>query len=189
MSDVSNATSPIEFLINARESILVLAPMKIILKQSTPRIDLSSFKMEEQAEGTSLEIPRWAGEILVNLGLASAPNEGFEVELFKSLSRERMQGPLQLSTLKKDFYVNLKIYLEDLSKKARSDPKFVAQFEKDTAAARDLMRYRVQKLLYIASASALPVDLVEKTTPEEQKLVESVKSLIKGWLSSVIGEA
>ncbi|MEM1994777.1 MAG: hypothetical protein QXW32_04805 [Nitrososphaerales archaeon] len=189
VSDMGNATSPIEFLMEARGNLSALAPLKIILKQNIPSINLPSFKIDEQAEGTSLEVPRWVGEILINLGLAYTPNEGFEVELFKSLSRERMQGPLQLSTLKKDFYVNLKVFLEDLSKKARSDPKFVAQLEKDAAAARDLMRYRVQKLLYIASASALPVDLVEKTTPEEQKLVEAVKSLIKGWLSSVIGEA
>lgn len=186
---MSNITSPVEFLMNIRGNLSALTPIRIILKRSIPSIDLPSFKIEEQAEGTSLEIPRWVGEILVNLGLAFTPNEGFEVELFKSLSKERMQGPLQLSTLKKDFYVNLKIFLEDLSKRARSDPRLVAQFDKDAAAARDLMRYRVQKLLYIASASSIPPDLVEKTTPEEQKLIESVKGLIKGWLSSVIGEA
>jgi hypothetical protein len=183
-----DTTSPIEFLVNVRESLLALSPMKIILKRSLPAINLPSFKIEEQTEGTSLEVPRWVGEVLVDLGLALAPNEGFEAELFKSLSRERMQGPLQLSTLKKDFYINLKIFLKDLSEKARSDPKFITHYEKSAAAARDLMRYRVQKLLYIASAAALTSDLIEKITPEEQKLVESVKGLVKNWLSSIIGE-
>lgn len=180
--------SPIEFLVNVRGNLLALSPMKIVLKRSIPAINLPSFKIDEQTEGASLEVPRWVGEVLVDLGLASAPNEGFEAELFRSLSRERMQGPLQLSTLKKDFYINLKTFLEDLSRRASSDPKFVTQFEKNAAAARDLMRYRVQKLLYIASASTLASDLMEKTTPEEQKLVESVKGLVKSWLSSVIGE-
>ena len=183
-----DTTSPIEFLVNVRENLLALSPMKIILRRSIPSINLPSFKIEEQTEGTSLEVPRWVGEVLVDLGFASAPNEWFEAELFKSLSRERMQGPLQLSTLKKDFYINLKTFLKDLSEKARSDTKFITQYEKSAAAARDLMRYRVQKLLYIASASTLTSDLVEKTTPEEQKLIESVKSLVKSWLSSIIGE-
>ena len=183
-----DTTSPIEFLVNVREDLLALSPMKIILKRSLPALNLPSFKIEEQTEGASLEVPRWVGEVLVDLGFASAPEEGFEAELFKSLSRERMQGPLQLSTLKKDFYIHLKTFLEDLSKKARSDPKFVTQFEKSAAAARDLMRYRVQKLLYIASAATLTSDFIEKITPEEQKLVESVKGLVKSWLSSIIGE-
>jgi len=183
-----DTTSPIEFLVNVRENLLALSPMKIILRRSIPALNLPSYKIDEQSEGMSLEVPRWVGEVLVNLGFASAPNEGFEAELFKSLSRERMQGPLQLSTLKKDFYINLKTFLEELSKKARSDPKFVTQLEKNAAAARDLMRYRVQKLLYVASASTLTSELIEKITPEEKELVESVRGLIKSWLSSIIGE-
>jgi len=183
-----DTSSPIEFLVNVRESLLALSLIKVILKRSIPAINLPSFKVDEQIEGTSLEVPRWVGEVLVDLGFASAPNEGFEVELFKSLSRERIQGPLQLSTLKKDFYINLKTFLKDLSEKARSDPKFVTQYEKSAAAARDLMRYRVQKLLYVASAATLTSDLIERITPEEQKLIESVKSLVKSWLSSIIGE-
>ena len=183
-----DTTSPIEFLVGVRENLLALSPLKIILKRSLPAVNLPSFKIDEQTEGTNLEVPRWVGKVLVDLGFASAPNEGFEAELFKSLSRERIQGPLQLSTLKKDFYINLKSYLEDLHKKASSDPKFITQYEKSAAAARDLMRYRVQKLLYVASATTLTPDLIEKITPEEQKLVESVKGLVKSWLSSIIGE-
>jgi hypothetical protein len=185
---VDKTISPIESLLKIRENLLALSSTKVLLKRSIPAVDLPSFKIDEQPEGAALDVPRWVGEVLVDLGLALAPNEGFETELFKSLSRERMQGPLQLSTLKKDFYINLKVFLKGLSKKASSDPKFVAQFEKNAAAARDLMRYRVQKLLYIASASTLTSDLIEKITPEEQKLLESVKGLTKGWLSSVIGD-
>jgi len=184
---VEKAISPIESLLNIRENLVALSLTKVILKRNLPAINLPSFKIDEQPEGTSLDVPRWVGEVLVELGFATAPNEGFETELFKSLSRERMQGPLQLSTLKKDFYINLKIFLKDLSKKASSDPKSLAQFEKNAAAARDLMRYRIQKLLYIASASSLTTDLIEKITVEEQKLLESVGGLVKGWLSSVIG--
>ena len=183
-----DTTSPIEFLVNVREDLLALSPMKITLKRSLPAINLPSFKIKEQSEGATLEVPRWIGETLIELGFASAVEEGFEAELFKSLSRERIQGPLQLSTLKKDFYINLKTYLEDLQEKARSDPKFITQYEKSAAAARDLMRYRVQKLLYIAAAATLTPDLLEKITPEEQKLVESVKGLVKSWFSSIIGE-
>ena len=183
-----DTTSPIEFIVNVRENLLALSPMKIVIRRSLPAINLPSVKIEEQNEGTTLEVPRWVGEVLVDLGFAAASNEWFEAEIFKSLSRERMQGPLQLSTLKKDFYINLKAFLEDLSEKAHSDAKYVTQYEKSAAAARDLMRYRVQKLLYIASASTLTSDLIEKITPEEQKFIESVKSLVKSWLSSILGE-
>jgi len=178
---MSYEESDVSSLLKDREVLLQLSPMRIIMKKPLPPIDLRSLKLDGLGIGSSVEVPRWVGELLVNLGFASAPEENFETELFKALSRERMQGPLQLSTLKPDFYVKLASFLRNAS-------QMTPQWERISVASRDLVLYRTNKLLYLASGTIPPSDVLDKTTPEERKMIEIVNEIVQDWMKALLGE-
>ena len=184
MSDEQSLASS---LLKVRGTINQLSSMRLIVKKTFAPIDLLLINLKEQTEGSSIEVPKWAGEILVKNGVASPQEDSFDNELFNALSRERMQGPLHLSTLKKDFYVNLRSYLQTLINNVSMDHTLSQRFDKISANARDLISYRTQKLLNLASTASLSSELLEKITPEEQKIIEGVGKIISEWKETILG--
>jgi hypothetical protein len=77
---MSHKESSVSSLLKDREVLLQLSPMRIMMKRPLPPIDLRSLKLESLGVGSSVEVPRWAGELLANLGFASAPEENFEID-------------------------------------------------------------------------------------------------------------
>jgi hypothetical protein len=85
------------------EAGFLLMPVKVIIKQDLPRIDVGSVNLPEVHEGDVIEVPRWVADIMVKMGFAEIQEESIDLDLFKALSREKMQDPSQISTLKGDF--------------------------------------------------------------------------------------
>jgi len=169
-----------------RELEYILSPVKITMKRGLPNIETLSFKLEETKEGDLIEVPRWVSEVLVDMGFAEVQGEPFEVEVFKVLSRERIQGSLQLSTLKGDFYLKMKRYLGNLKLKSERNGAFKPDFERFSVSAYDLITLRLSKLLYLASSSSTPQDLFEKITPEERELFNEAHRMVDGWRRAVL---
>lgn len=178
--------SEIEAFLKDRELGHLLTSVRVTLRQSIPRLEFGSVLLEEKKEGEVLEVPRWIGEVLQNLGLGELMEESFEAELFKSLSRERMQDSLQLSTLKADFYLRMKKFLEGL--KAKSEKNLLSKQDSDrlSVSAYDLLTLRTSKLLYLASAPAPPAELFPRITPEEAQLFEYVHKTVEKWRRLVL---
>lgn len=171
--------------LGSREIGYLLQPVRITMTKSLPKISIGEAKMEETTEGMNLEVKRWIAEILVELGFAQINGESFEIDLFKALSRERMQKPEQLSSLHKDFYLKAKRQLEvaiPMDTKVNSDSQ---TYEKLVSSIRDLIDYRTGKLLTKGTSKPTP-DVLEKLTPEERLFLATVNTLVESWRDAVL---
>lgn len=114
-----------------------------------------------KAEGKQGEVnnmPQWVGKILAdnNLGVLDSPD--MITELKQALSKEKMVGEYQISTLDTHFYIKLKESMKELN---RDD------FDKVESMMLELFRMRRGKLVKLADSIKLNSDLYNKLTVEE----------------------
>jgi hypothetical protein len=163
----------------------LLNPVKIVVKQNLPKISMASIEIGETKEGDLIEVPRWVAEAFAELGFAEVQEESFEVEMLKALSRERIQGSNQLSTLAGDFYLKLKRYLDGLEENTQSRRASRLDYEEAHMKARDLVKLRTVKLLPLTVGEYTP-DVMQKVTPEELKLFNMVREIVQQWKRTVL---
>jgi hypothetical protein len=169
-----------------RETEFLVTPVRVTLTQSLPAVEIGSFRLPENRENDTVEVPRWVGECLKELGFAEMHEEPFDVELFKATSRERIAGSFQLATLRSDFYLKLRHYFTSLQAKFSSTTQGRAQFDKMGVSAYDLVTLRTFKILQIAASSSAPPETVEKLTPEEKILYGEVRELVISWRKALL---
>ncbi len=177
--------SDIATFIQDREMEHLLNPVKIVVKQNLPKISIASIEIGETKEGDLIEVPRWVAEAFAELGFAEVQEESFEVEMLKALSRERIQGSNQLSTLVGDFYLKLKRYLDGLEENTQSRRASRLDYEEAHMKARDLVKLRTVKLLPLTVGEYTP-DMMQKVTPEELKLFNMVREIVQQWKRTVL---
>jgi hypothetical protein len=168
------------------EAGFLLMPVKVIIKQDLPRIDVGSVNLPEVHEGDVIEVPRWVADIMVKMGFAEIQEESIDLDLFKALSREKMQDPSQISTLKGDFYPRMKIQIKSMKSMMERDESLKEAYEKFSSSAYDLIALRMSKLLYLAGSSSLSPDLERKIAPEEKVLFEIIRSTIEDWRKAIL---
>lgn len=183
---MNREANDLEEFLKDREIELLLSPVKAMIKRGMPKIDVGSIHLEETKEGDIIEVPRWVGEAMNRLGLAEIQEESLDIEMFKALSRERIQGATQLSTLREDFYIKLRRYLKSL-KEGDVKPSLSNQdYEKLLVSAYDLLTLRTGKLLHLTSSPSSSSDLSERITPEEERLFEKVNRMVSAWRRGIL---
>lgn len=114
-----------------------------------------------KAEGKQGEVnnmPQWVGKILADNNLGTLDSPDMITELKQALSKEKMVGEYQISTLDPHFYIKLKESLKELN---RDD------FDKVESMMLELFRMRRGKLVKLADSIKLNSDLYNKLTVEE----------------------
>jgi hypothetical protein len=185
LSELEKEPSIIGFL-KGYEIGFLLIPVKVVLRQNLPPIAIGSVNLPETHEGDVIEVPRWVAEIMVHMDFAEIQEESFDLELFKALSRERMQDSSQISTLKTDFYVKMKRQVILMRAMIKGDESLKEAYEKLSSSAYDLITLRTSKLLYLAGSSVLSPDLERKITQEEKNLFELIRSIIEDWKKAIL---
>lgn len=127
-----------------------------------------------------VNIPRWVGQILEEKGLGSIDNPDMITELKQALSKEKMIGEYELSTLSPDFYIKLKITLNKLD---RHD------FDNAESIMLELFRMRRGKIVKLADSSKLTADLNSKLTVEEKIFFKSVSESSKKFELHIRGDS
>lgn len=155
--------------------------IKLSLIKDIPSLKIGSVEVKESKVGEMIEVPRWASDILCNMGFGEREND-MGVELFKALTLERIQSPTQLSGLPVNFYFKLRSYIQNFSKSSATRE---ADFEKVTNSARGIIALRISKLLCLAGLSTPPVD-VKSMTSEEKILYDNVRGLVSHWKESMV---
>ncbi|MCZ6613179.1 MAG: DNA replication complex GINS family protein [Thaumarchaeota archaeon] len=155
--------------------------IKLSLIKDIPSLKIGSVEVKESKVGEMIEVPRWASDILCNMGFGEREND-MGVELFKALTLERIQPPTQLSGLPVNFYFKLQSYIQNFSTSSATKE---ADFEKVTNSARGIIALRISKLLCLAGLSSPPVD-VRSITPEEKILYDNVRGLVSHWKESMV---
>lgn len=178
--------SPIIEIIKDCEVNYLLAPVKVIIKRSLPDIEIGSVSLFQVNEGDIIEIPRWIADIIVKMNFAEFYGENFDNELFRALSKERMQISTNLSTLNSDFLQKLRRQL--ISKKFTNDTDLNSKinYEKFLSSAYDLITIRTSKLLHLGGLSSLSADFEKKITHEEKMLFKLIHSLVENWKKFIL---
>ena len=159
------------------------------MRSSVENLDVGDFHIEKLTQGESVELPRWVADELVGQGIAETTEAPFENEIFSALSKEKMMGPLQLSTLPHDFYVRMRRRLGALGAAVAEGKAKREEFERLRAVCYDLVGIRLSKLLSLSSSSAPASTLGERLTPEESEFFALSQALSKEWKSGLLGGA
>ena len=121
-----------------------------------------------KTEGTSGEVinmPQWIGKILADNKLVTLDSPDMITELKQALSKEKMVGEYQISTLDSHFYIKLKASMKELN---RDD------FDKVESMMLELFRMRRGKLVKIADSIKLNSELYNKLTVEESVFYKTI---------------
>lgn len=158
------------------------------MRSSIENLGVGDFVVEKLQEGDTSDLPRWVADELVAMGLAETMDEPFETEIFRALSREKMLGPLQLSGLPPDFYVQMRRRLTGLGELLAAGRVRKEDLDRLRAGSYDLIGMRLSKLLSLSSSSTSVASLSDRLTPEEAAFFSVSQGLSKEWKSALLGQ-
>jgi len=186
---LENTGSVVRKLFERRKRDFLLSKVRVTMHTSLENIDGGDFTIGSVKESEAVEFPRWVAEELVALNLAEIQEEPFESEILKALTREKMLGSLQLSSLDPDFYLKLKRKLESIRERVGSGKAKREDFEKIKANCYDLIGRRLSKLLALSSSVGGIDAIGDRLTPEEKVFFDSSQNLSRQWRLALLGEA
>ncbi|RMW37855.1 MAG: DNA replication complex GINS family protein [Nitrosopumilus sp.] len=142
------------------------------------KFNVAGLKVEGK-QGEVNNMPQWVGKILAdnNLGVLDSPD--MITELKQALSKEKMVGEYQISTLDTHFYIKLKESMKELN---RDD------FDKVESMMLELFRMRRGKLVKLADSIKLNSDLYNKLTVEEVVFYKTIYENSIGFENQIKGE-
>ena len=111
-----------------------------------------------ETQGEMVTTPRWVGQILEKSNLGSLESPDMVTELKQALSKEKMVGEYQISTLDPHFYIKLKETMSGLGKD---------DYDHVESVMLQLFRMRRGKLIKLADSMKINSDLNGKLTVEE----------------------
>ncbi len=173
-------------LIERKEREFMLAKSRVRMRSSIENIDAGDYRIEKLSEGQLVELPRWVADELVDLKLAESQEESFEVEVARALSKEKMMGPLQLSTLPPDFYMRMRRKLSGMTNGGNGQVK-KEDFDRMRNACYDIIGMRLSKLLALSSSSTSSESLADRLAPEEEAFFSISQTLSKDWRAALLG--
>jgi len=161
--------------------------VKLVALSNIPKLLVAGEEIGPFAANTEFEVRVWVADELVNAGLARRlEEEPLELmELQKAHFRETMQTSYRLSKLPRDFYPRLKRFLKDLKRASRSAPEKVAELQKASQLATDILTCRLNKILTLTSITDKSEAILQNLTPEERALHEVLYDEVERWRSDV----
>ena len=116
-------------------------------------------------EGDMSSLPRWVAKILSEQGaieVQSADSAGY---ISRTLNRERIARPHDLSGIDVDFYVRANDYLDSVKERER---------ENLLVSLNTFVASRLEKIVKLAAASPLSAELEGKLAAEEKELYDVI---------------
>jgi DNA replication factor GINS len=132
----------------------------------------------EGIQGDTNNMPQWIGQILNDSGVGTLDSPDMITELKQALSKEKMVGEYQLSTLEPHFYIKLK---ESIKKLDRND------FDQVESIFLELFRMRRGKIVKLADSIKLNSDIYKQLTVEENIFYKTIYDNSKEFENQVRG--
>ncbi|MDQ4050658.1 MAG: DNA replication complex GINS family protein [Thermoproteota archaeon] len=112
-------------------------------------------------EGDMSSLPRWIAKILVEQGMVEIQSNDATGYISRTMNRERIAKPHDLSGIDVDFYVRVNDYLQGLKERER---------ENLIVSLNTFVASRLEKIVKLAAASSLSPELEGKLSAEEKEL-------------------
>ena len=128
------------------------------------KCDVGDVKAEGK-QGEVVNLPQWVAQVLSDGDIVEMESQDMITELKQALSKEKMVGEYQISTLEPHFYIKLK---ESIKKLSQYD------FDRVESIMMELFRMRRGKLIKIADTIKLNREMYDKLTAEEQIFYKTI---------------
>jgi len=119
----------------------------------------------EGNQGDTNNMPQWVGKILSENNIGTLDSPDMITQLKQAISKEKMVGEYQISTLDTNFYIKIKESMTELYKD---------DFNKVESMMLELFRMRRGKLVKIADSIKLNSELYNKLTVEESIFYKTI---------------
>jgi DNA replication factor GINS len=128
-------------------------------------------------EGDMSSIPRWVAEILVEQGAAEIQLNEITSYISRTMNRERIAKPHDLSGIDVDFYVRVNDHLERITERER---------ENLIVSLNIFVASRLEKIVKLAAASPLSAELESKLAAEERELYNLINNVSTKFKKGVL---
>ncbi len=175
-------------IIDASKLIYDTSQVKVVVKEPKAQVEIGGMKVDLSIKGVELQVPRWAAEKLVELGVV-------EAKLADELSLKDLHGILwresreiNLTEIDPNFYHKLRKQLKKLRSESIKNPtpELLDTLRKFESTARDIVSCRIQKIVQAALSESLPPEVLEVMTIEERALLAEISELIEEWKRNVL---
>ncbi len=153
----------------------MLEDLKVRFLQDV-KINIFDINIDAKRDDTII-IPRWLALILKDAKLVEINEQDMSIELTRILSREKLTGIDQLTTLKPDFYIKINKFIQE----SKENDK-----EKLTIYLHDLIDIRLWKILNMARTTNLTPEFEQKLTIEEKILFNTMYKAINEFKNMVL---
>jgi DNA replication factor GINS len=133
----------------------------------------------EGTQGDTNNMPQWIGKILTENKIGTLNSPDMITQLKQALSKEKMVGEYQISTLDPHFYIKLKESMKELNHD---------DFDKVESMMLELFRMRRGKLVKIADSIKLNSELYNKLTVEENVFYKTIHDNSVEFENQIRGE-
>jgi len=159
-----------------------LKDVKVEFKKEL-KLDVSDISIEGK-QGETINIPRWAANILESEKYIEIQDVDMLIELKLAVEKEKMLGQFDLSTLQvqhqadSHFYIKMKSYMNGLPEK---------DYDKVESMLNTLLRTRQTKIIRLADASKLTADISQKLSIEECEFYNNLHDNSSKFSKTIIG--
>jgi DNA replication factor GINS len=159
MADITHSESKIESIQGIYQLGYMLEDVRVTYKEDV-KMSVGNIVIDAK-EGDMSSLPRWIAKILVEQGAVEIQSNDLPGYISRTMNRERIAKPHDLSGVDVDFYVRVNDYLEGLKERER---------ENLIVSLNTFVASRLEKIVKLAAASSLSPELEGKLAAEEKEL-------------------
>ncbi len=159
MADITRSEPKIEAIQSIYQLGYMLEEVRVTYKEDV-KMSIGNIVIDTK-EGDMSSLPRWIAKILVEQGTVEIQSNDVTGYISRTMNRERIAKPHDLSGVDIDFYVRVNDYLEGLKERER---------ENLVVSLNTFVASRLEKIVKLAAASSLSPELEGKLSAEEKEL-------------------
>lgn len=159
MADITRSEPKIEAIQSIYQLGYMLEEIRVTYKEDA-KMSVGNIVIDAK-EGDMSSLPRWIAKILVEQSAVEIQSNDVTGYISRTMNRERIAKPHDLSGVDVDFYVRVNDYLEGLKERER---------ENLIVSLNTFVASRLEKIVKLAAASSLSPELEGKLSAEEKEL-------------------
>src|ERR671926_999446 len=177
MADITRSEPKIETIQSIYQLGYMLEEVRVTYKEDV-KMSIGNIVIDTR-EGDMSSLPRWIAKILVEQGTIEIQSNDVTGYISRTMNRERIAKPHDLSGVDIDFYVRVNDYLEGLKDRER---------ENLVVSLNTFVASRLEKIVKLAAASSLSPELESKLAAEEKELYKLINNASSKFKKGVLNK-
>jgi DNA replication factor GINS len=159
MANITHSEPKIEAIQSIYQLGYMLEEVRVTYKEDA-KMSVGNIMIDAK-EGDMSSLPRWIAKILLEQGTVEIQSNDIIGYISRTMNRERIAKPHDLTGVDLDFYIRVNDYLEGLKERER---------ENLIVSLNTFVASRLEKIVKLAAASSLSPELEGKLSAEEKGL-------------------